>query len=425
MVIQPKRLSWGPQAVDWQERININRLREERAARTRAEMKKRGIAVAILSGDNQRYATSIVGSPSYIPAAITSVFAIVFAEYPEDTIIYHTGEPIAQIRLHCPWIKPENLRVAQRFGPTMRADAVEHFAKVTAKSIIQDLKEKGLDKERVAADPMVRPLQTALENEGIKLESAFEMMTEARKIKTVDEVNCMKIAGAIVDMGWAALWQNLVPGITEAELAGIVTGAVMKGAPVGLFMVAIKSGPNTAPNYAGMHPTDRIIQVGDLLIPDIYGCNYNGYRTCCYRTFKCGTKPTQKEKDWHKQAREWLYLAQEAAKPGATTADIAQQFPPCSLWGAESEAERNILAVGHGLGLAQHEYPSISRRVSLDYPQPIEKGMVIALETWWGEDWVGGCRVENVGVITDSGFESLYTWPDEGITVAQHSLLIE
>ena len=55
MVMQPKRLSWGPQAVDWQERVNVNRLREERAARTRAEMKKRGIAAAILVGDNQRY----------------------------------------------------------------------------------------------------------------------------------------------------------------------------------------------------------------------------------------------------------------------------------------------------------------------------------------------------------------------------------
>ena len=61
----------------------------------------------------------------------------------------------------------------------------------------------------------------------------------------------------------------------------------------------------------------------------------------------------------------------------------------------------------------------------MDYPQPLEKGMTIAIETWWGEDWVGGCRIENIGVITDTGFENLYAWPDDGITMAEHVLNVE
>lgn len=50
--------------------------------------------------------------------------------------------------------------------------------------------------------------------------------------------------------------------------------------------------------------------------------------------------------------------------------------------------------------------------------------MTFSLETWDGEDGVGGCRIENVVVVNDTGCENLYTWPDEEIVVPEHSLLI-
>jgi len=53
------RLSWGPQAVDYQERINFDRMRKERLAKTQAGMKERGVAAIILTVINLRYATGI------------------------------------------------------------------------------------------------------------------------------------------------------------------------------------------------------------------------------------------------------------------------------------------------------------------------------------------------------------------------------
>ena len=170
--------------------------------------------------------------------------------------------------------------------------------------------------------------------------------------------------------------------------------------------------------------TDRILQVGDLGFADIWGNTYNGYRTCYYRTWKVGSKPTEKEKDWYKQAYEMLCKGQEALKPGVTSADVAKQFPDYRAWGLNSEEEVDGNCECHGLGLGQNEYPTIRRLYSLSHPEPVEEGMVFAVETWMGEKFVGGCRVENVGVVRKGGFENFYTFPDEGIMVPPHSLVV-
>ena len=125
----------------------------------------------------------------------------------------------------------------------------------------------------------------------------------------------------------------------------------------------------------------------------------------------------------YQQVYDWLYSAAEEVKPGKTTADAAKKWPPASTWGYQEEYECWTNALGHGQGLTPYEPPRISRCCSLDYPQPIEKGMVIALETWMGEDWVGGVRLENMGVVTDNGWENIYQWPDEEIICPPHQLI--
>jgi Xaa-Pro aminopeptidase len=75
--------------------------------------------------------------------------------------------------------------------------------------------------------------------------------------------------------------------------------------------------------------------------------------------------------------------------------------------------------------LAPYEEPTVSRTVSFDFPQVYEKGMTIAFETHFGEPFVGGCRLENIIVVTDHGWENLYTMPDEEIIVPKHSLIMD
>ncbi|MFC2040584.1 hypothetical protein ACFLTW_05430 [Chloroflexota bacterium] len=97
------KVRWGTEAIDWQERVNMPRMREERPARARTKMKEHGFAAMILaSGGNRRYATAIHAGvlSELIPGA--SGFTLVFAEEnTEDMIDYCLeGNLTKQARIH-------------------------------------------------------------------------------------------------------------------------------------------------------------------------------------------------------------------------------------------------------------------------------------------------------------------------------------
>jgi len=418
---QQHRLRFGPAGVDFQERINFARMREYRKTRAMAKLKEHGIAAALLTtAENSRYVAG-VRWPAHVGPSEYGVLA--FAEDP-DPIVYHIAGTHLHLRYHCPWIKPENIRLGYRlWGLGMGRPAIEFKAKQFAKDIKQELVERHLEKEKFGVDSVSDAIRAALEAEGLNIVSASDALMEARMIKSEDEVNCLKMAGAIVDMAWWQFYRALRPGITAREVAAKAFEALWKNGAESAGMVSIRTGPDTAPIYLGTTPTDRIIQYGDMVYADIYGVQFAGYRTCYYRTFKVGCKPTEKEKEWYKKTREPLYAVMDAIKPGATTADAAKHFLPPSAYGASSE-EEIMFNLCHGIGLGQYEVPVTSRTTSFKFPQVYEKGMTMACETMFGEPGVGGCRLENVIVVTDNGYENLYTMPDEEIIVPEHSLLV-
>ena len=82
--------------------------------------------------------------------------------------------------------------------------------------------------------------------------------------------------------------------------------------------------------------------------------------------------------------------------------------------------------MGHGIGLVglqdpcfvHYNIPAINRQWSLDHPQMIEEGMVIAYESLEGERRVGGVRMENIVVVTKDGAEIIDHFPRDRILVA-------
>lgn len=67
MVKMSDKLTFGTSIADWQERINVERMRKERAEKARQVLKKQGVA-AILAArpENTRYLTGIRG-PEFLP----------------------------------------------------------------------------------------------------------------------------------------------------------------------------------------------------------------------------------------------------------------------------------------------------------------------------------------------------------------------
>jgi len=168
------------------------------------------------------------------------------------------------------------------------------------------------------------------------------------------------------------------------------------------------------------HPhnfTDRLIRPGDQAFFDIIQ-SYMGYRTCYYRTFSVGSA-TGAQRTAYKKAREWMDAAIEKVRPGVGTDEIAAVFPKAQEYGFSDEMEAFALQFGHGLGVALHERPIISRLVSFDRPYEIQAGMVFALETYCpATDGRSAARIEEELVVTDKGCEIITLFPAAELPIA-------
>jgi len=106
-------------------------------------------------------------------------------------------------------------------------------------------------------------------------------------------------------------------------------------------------------------------------------------------------------------------------KPGLTTDAIAKAWPRAQDFGFDSEMEAFGLQFGHGLGLALHERPIISRLNSLEHPVELKEGMVFALETYCpADDGHSAARIEEEVILTPEGAKIISLYPAEELPIA-------
>ncbi len=125
-------------------------------------------------------------------------------------------------------------------------------------------------------------------------------------------------------------------------------------------------------------------------------------------------------RDAYIRCREYMDRAIALVRPGATTADIVSVWPTRARSSASPNEEAAFaLQYGHGVGLSIWEKPIFSRLVSLDHPEVLEEGMVFALETYWpAADGWSAARIEEEVVVTADGCEVITKFPAEELLVA-------
>jgi Xaa-Pro aminopeptidase len=310
-------------------------------------------------------------------------------------------------------IKPEYFRLAltKWRGYAGGKEVTWALAKRFAADIKKTLEEKGLEKEKLGIDGFDEPARQALRDAGIEFVEVMPVLLEARAVKTKDEVNCLKMAAAIVDVAWQAVYESIKPGIRDREIEAVAHEALLRAGAETIGFVPVTSG-------APARSSDKRVQVGDVVTIDFVGITYMGYTTCYYRSFVVGRKPTNKEKEMHKKCYERVYQVIEAIRPGATTADAAEHFAPAASYGHSSEEYLVGHDLGHGLGLSLYEYPVIERLYSFQYPQVFEEGMVVAIEAQEDDPSVGLIKLEEMVVVGKAGAEVYTRMPIEGLIIA-------
>jgi len=288
-------------------------------------------------------------------------------------------------------------------------------AEDVAKKIHLELEMRGLQKEPVGIDIIEPPVLFALQKLGLEVVDGQALMSEARVIKTQDEIALLNTSAMMVDAAYDELYRAMKPGFSENEAVGLVSKVLYDLGSEYVEAVNAISGERCNP-----HPhvfSDRVLRPGDPVYYDILH-SYMGYRTCYYRCFTIGYA-SHAMVDAYKRCRDYLDAAIELVRPGRTTAEIAAVWPKATDFGFPNEEAAFALQYGHGIGLAIWEKPVISRLVSFDHPCEIKPRMVFALETFWpSTDGWSAARIEEEIVVTPTGHEVITRFPAEQLLLA-------
>ncbi|TDO89584.1 M24 family metallopeptidase [Enemella evansiae] len=397
--------------VDWEERVNFARLRTERLARARAALEASELGALILFDQNNiRYTTAThIGN-----WARDKLFRCVLLMRDADPILWDIGSAARQHKMHASWLPESSWQAGIS---SWRGSIPEDVGVETgnAKRLADHLREKGLHGEPIGVDVVEIPVLRALEAQGLHIVNGQELMQQARKIKTVDEIALLDHSAGMVDAAYDELYRNLHVGMRENEAVALVNKVLYLAGSEEVEAVNAISGERCSP-----HPhvfSDRATRPGDTAYFDIIH-SFNGYRTCYYRTLNVGSSNAA-QRDAYQRARDAIDQAIAAVRPGATSQDVALALPSAADLGYSSEEEAFGLQYCHGVGLSVWEQPLISRYHSLEHPVPIEEGMVFALETYWPtKDGASAARIEEEVVVTADGAKVITRFPADELLVA-------
>ncbi|MGB9377854.1 MAG: Xaa-Pro peptidase family protein [Mycobacteriales bacterium] len=408
---RPMAPSPGRMGVDFEDRVDFGRLRDYRLGRARQALERSELAALLVFDiNNIRYLTStMIGEWARDKMAR---YALLIRG--QEPVIWDFGSAAKHHKLYASWLAPENSRagVLGLRGSIAPDAGLFEQAVHEIKGMLDDAGVAGMP---VGVDVAELPMVFELQRQGITVADCQQVMLDAREIKSADEIALLSTAAAMVDGTYQSIVDALKPGIRENEVVALANKRLYEMGSDDVEAINAVSGERCNP-----HPhnfTDRLIRPGDQVYFDIIQ-SFNGYRTCYYRTFAVG-RCTSAQRDAYKQAREWIDAAINVVKPGVGTDELARLWPAATDFGFENEKAAFGLQFGHGLGLALHERPIISRLNSLEHPVELKEGMVFAVETYCpSTDGFSAARIEEEIVITAEGPQVITLFPAEELFVA-------
>jgi Xaa-Pro aminopeptidase len=402
----------GHMGVDYEERVDFDRLRRYRIGRAREALEGSECGAFLLFDFyNIRYTTQ-----TWIGGALgdkMTRYALLTREAPEPWL-WDFGSAVRHHQQYSNWLPDENCRpgmLGMRGAVAPSAGLMES----AVREIRGLLEDAGLADSPVGVDIVEPPFLFEMERQGLRVVDAQQLMLDARQIKSADEIMLLNQAAAMVDGVYQDIVEALKPGVRENQIVALANQRLYEMGSDQVEAINAISGERCNP-----HPhnfTDRLIRPGDQAFFDIIH-SFNGYRTCYYRTFSVGSA-TQSQRDAYTQAREWMDASIRMIKPGVGTDEVAAVWPKATDFGFDNELAAFGLQFGHGLGLGLHERPIISRLNSMKEPVELQVGMVFALETYCpASDGFSAARIEEEVVITPDGPRILTLFPAQELVIA-------
>lgn len=281
---------------------------------------------------------------------------------------------------------------AKNFTIIEHKGAIENEIKNQMSSLF--LKNVGFEKNDVTYATFER-YERELE---VSLVPIAGLIEELRLIKTADELRIMKTAGEIADAAYEHIQTYIKPGVKEIEIANELEFFMRKsGATSSSFDIIVASGYRSALPHGVA--SEKEIQAGELVTMD-YGALYQGYCSDITRTVAVG-QVSNELKTIYDIVLEAQVRGVHGIKPGMTGKEadaLTRDYITEKGYGKHFGH-----STGHGLGLEVHEEPRLSHLSE----SVLAPGMVVTVEPGIYVPSIGGCRIEDDIVITESGNERL------------------
>ncbi|KAB7708798.1 M24 family metallopeptidase [Bacillus aerolatus] len=336
----------------------------------RAQMKKKGLdGLLVMSPYNRRYVSNFTGSAGAVLISEEKALFITDFRYVEQAEKQAQGFQVVQ---HKGTLHEEAAVQAEQLG-------IQRLGFEKAYTTFQSYETlKGLIKG--------------------ELVPVSEMIEKLRLIKDDSEIKILKEAADIADAAFKHIIEFIQPGKTELDVSNELEFFMRKwGAASSSFDTIVASGKRSALPHGVA--SDKVIEKGDMVTLD-YGAYYKGYVSDITRTVAVG-EPSEQLKEIYQIVLDAQVKGMEQIKSGLTGKEadaITRDYITEKGYG-----EYFGHSTGHGIGLEVHEGPALSFRSDT----VLEPGMIVTVEPGIYVPGLGGVRIEDDTLITETGNETL------------------
>ena len=375
---------------------------DRRFREIRKRMQEKGIDVLIIYGDsgsnNSNHANVKYVSNYQDPVSSYVVFPL-------------RGEPSLHMsnRLYLPY--------AKRMSIFPRTDAVDYDP---GGAVERRIRELGLEKGTIGLVGLRGILYGSLPFGPMdhwhkafgsaSFVDATDILAEVRLIKSREELTWFRKGAAFTDMAFEALEKKARAGMTDFQLAGIITNSyIPRGGGPKLIFIGSTSMSRPHLIFPGQFPSHRKVGKGDIILTEL-SADYEMYAGQAHRPITVGVSPTPIYRKMFDLAVEAYTRILQVLKPGATHVEIKKA---ASI--IQDEGFTTFDATLHGWGLLI-EPPRVDidsvmiRRPVNEFV--VQEGMLLVIQpNVVTQDGKRGLQVGNLVEITPTGARALQKFP--------------
>ncbi|MFO1022292.1 MAG: Xaa-Pro peptidase family protein [Planctomycetales bacterium] len=351
-----------------------------RRQKLRQALKGKGLGAELITNPtNVRYLTGFTGEDSYL--LLTR----------DNTILISDGRFTTQIEQECPdlevFIRPTSVGMKQAVAQILKKSRVT---------------EVGFESHYLTVDAF-EAFRSGCE--GVEFVPLPPLVEELREIKDAEEIAAIREAIRQAEKGFGTLKANLLPQLTEREVAFDLEHAMRRfGAKGASFETIVAVGARAALPHA--RPTETRIADDEFVLVDWGADGPTGYKSDLTRVLVTG-KRTSKFEKVYEIVRSAQVKAIEAIRPGISGREVDQVAR--SVIEEAGYGKYFTHSLGHGIGLDIHEGPRLSPAANTE----LKVGMVVTAEPGIYIPKWGGVRIEDDVLVTKDGYEVLTSVPKD------------